>query len=51
MSRAWSYPLLFIFSYAAGLVCFKGAAAAMNIPEESEYQLLHTGIVLFYILI
>ncbi|MGG4145213.1 hypothetical protein ABEW34_19050 [Paenibacillus algorifonticola] len=49
MKRAGMYSLVVIFSYLIGVLFYKVAYSVLSISERSEYDLLYTGINLFFI--
>ncbi|MEJ8548751.1 hypothetical protein [Brevibacillus borstelensis] len=49
MKRFSIYAMIVVASYITGVIAFKAAYYLLSIPEGSEYDLLYTGINLFFI--
>ncbi|GED55421.1 hypothetical protein [Brevibacillus borstelensis] len=49
MKRFLIYTLIVVASYITGILAFKATYNLLSIPEGSEYDLLFTGINLFFI--
>ncbi|NEW06370.1 hypothetical protein GK047_10140 [Paenibacillus sp. SYP-B3998] len=51
MKRLLIYSLVVLISYIAGLFFYRAAFYCLGIPTDSEYDLLNTGLSLFFIFV